>query len=446
MDINIPDYVEDILDRLIDNDYRAYIVGGSVRDSVMGKKPSDYDVATSAKPDDIERVFSNYKTYSPGREFGTIVVVTSKGNVEVTTFRLEGKYTDGRRPDFIEFTTSLEEDLKRRDFTINAMAYNHEEGLIDLFQGVKDIEDGLIRCVGNPYIRLNEDYLRILRAVRFATQLDFLIDIETSNACMELSHKLDTVSVERIRDELFKILLAEKPSNGILLMRSLGLLKEVIPELIPAIGFDQRNPHHDRSVFQHTLLVMDNTPPILNLRLAALLHDIGKPYTFTIDPDGIGHFYGHDKESVKIGKEVLLRLRCSTKLIEETLNLVKEHMNHSPKMKNKALKRQLQRIGQENMKNLIHLQIADRLSKNGKKDIDYLLKKTKQVDEIIDNKEPYKKAHLAINGSDLKEIGYKEGRIIGKILEYLLNYVLENPHKNNREDLLEIVNNIYPLE
>ncbi len=446
MYINIPDYVEDIIDRLIDHGFEAYIVGGSVRDSVMGKIPSDYDVTTSASPDEIENVFEGYKTFSPGREFGTIVVVSKEGNTEITTYRVEGKYSDGRRPDFVEFTSSLKEDLKRRDFTINAMAYNHKEGLIDPFDGVKDIKDGLIRCVGNPYIRLNEDYLRILRAVRFATQLDFLIDIETSNACMELSSKLDLVSIERIRDEFFKIILSNKPSNGILLMRSLGLLKEIIPELIPAIGFDQRNPHHDRSVFQHTLLVLDNTPPVLHLRLAALLHDIGKPYTFTIDPDGIGHFYGHDKESVKIGKEFLIRIRCSTKLIEETLNLVKEHMNHSPKMKTKAIKRQLQRIGEDNMRNLISLQIADRLSKNGRKDIEYLLEKKRQVDEIIDNNEPYKKAHLAINGNDLKEIGYKEGKIIGKILEYLLNYVLDNPQGNNKEELLKIVNKLYPLE
>lgn len=446
MYINIPDYVEDIIDRLIDHGFEAYIVGGSVRDSVMGKIPSDYDVTTSASPDEIENVFEGYKTFSPGREFGTIVVVSKEGNTEITTYRVEGKYSDGRRPDFVEFTSSLKEDLKRRDFTINAMAYNHKEGLIDPFDGVKDIKDGLIRCVGNPYIRLNEDYLRILRAVRFATQLDFLIDIETSNACMELSSKLDLVSIERIRDEFFKIILSNKPSNGILLMRSLGLLKEIIPELIPAIGFDQRNPHHDRSVFQHTLLVLDNTPPVLHLRLAALLHDVGKPYTFTIDPNGIGHFYGHDKESVKIGKEFLIRIRCSTKLIEETLNLVKEHMNHSPKMKTKAIKRQLQRIGEDNMRNLISLQIADRLSKNGRKDIEYLLEKKRQVDEIIDNKEPYKKAHLAINGNDLKEIGYKEGKIIGKILEYLLNYVLDNPQGNNKEELLKIVNKLYPLE
>ena len=446
MYINIPDYVEDIIDRLIDHGFEAYIVGGSVRDSVMGKIPSDYDVTTSASPDEIENVFEGYKTFSPGREFGTIVVVSKEGNTEITTYRVEGKYSDGRRPDFVEFTSSLKEDLKRRDFTINAMTYNHKEGLIDPFDGVKDIKDGLIRCVGNPYIRLNEDYLRILRAVRFATQLDFLIDIETSNACMELSSKLDLVSIERIRDEFFKIILSNKPSNGILLMRSLGLLKEIIPELIPAIGFDQRNPHHDRSVFQHTLLVLDNTPPVLHLRLAALLHDIGKPYTFTIDPDGIGHFYGHDKESVKIGKEFLIRIRCSTKLIEETLNLVKEHMNHSPKMKTKAIKRQLQRIGEDNMRNLISLQIADRLSKNGRKDIEYLLEKKRQVDEIIDNNEPYKKAHLAINGNDLKEIGYKEGKIIGKILEYLLNYVLDNPQGNNKEELLKIVNKLYPLE
>lgn len=263
---------------------------------------------------------------------------------------------------------------------------------------------------------------------------------------MDLSPKLETVSIDRIRDELFKIILAKRPSRGFLLMRSLGILKEVIPELIPAIGFDQRNPYHDRSVFQHTLTVMDNTPPVLHIRLAALLHDIGKPYTFTLDDKGVGHFYGHDKKSVEIGKEILMRLNCSTDLIDSTLRLVKEHMIHHPDLKKKGLKRQLQRVGEDRIYDLVDLQVADRLSKSSNKDISNLLAKKKAIDAILYAKEPFRRKHLAINGDDLKEMGYTQGKIIGKILEYLLNCVLEKPELNKKETLKKIARDIYPLD
>lgn len=229
-------------------------------------------------------------------------------------------------------------------------------------------------------------------------------------------------------------------------MRSLGILKEVIPELIPAIGFDQRNPYHDRSVFQHTLTVMDNTPPVLHVRLAALLHDIGKPYTFTLDDKGVGHFYGHDKKSVKIGKEILIRLNCSTELIDSTLRLVREHMIHHPDLKKKGLKRQLQRVGEDRVYDLLDLQVADRLSKSGNKDISNLLAKKKAIDSILYAKEPFRRKHMAINGDDLKDMGYTQGKIIGKILEYLLNCVLEKPELNKKETLKGIARDIYPLD
>lgn len=444
MEIKVPKYVNRILNALGEAGYKSYLVGGCVRDSLLGKIPHDYDIATSAKPREVMDLFEQYQTVETGREFGTITIVQDEGVIEVTTFRKDISYSDGRRPDSVSFTDDLKEDLKRRDFTINAIAYSKESGIVDYFGGIKDIENRLIRAVGNPFERLNEDYLRILRAVRFATQLDFIIDSETSNACMQLAHGLEKVSVERIRDELFKILLSEKPSRGFLIMRSLGLLREIIPELIPAIGFDQRNPHHDRSVFQHTLTVLDNTPNILHVRLAALLHDIGKPYTFTVDQYGIGHFYGHDKMSVKIGREFLLRLKCPTKLIERTLNLVREHMVHHPELRKKGLKRQLQRVGEDNIYNLIDLQIADRLSKSGSRDISKLLDKRRVIEEILNAEEPFRKQHLAIDGHDLKNAGYVEGKIIGKILEYLLNCVIKDPELNEKEKLMEIVLRLYP--
>ncbi len=446
MEISIPIYIENIIERLEKAGFSVHLVGGCVRDSILGKTPVDYDLATSATPVQIIALFSDKKTVELGKEYGTVVIVEKESNVEVTTYRIDGAYLDGRRPDKVGFTEDILEDLRRRDFTINAIAYHPDRGLMDPFNGIGDIGDSLVRSVGNPRARLSEDHLRILRAVRFATQLDFLIDIKTSEACMDLAPKLETVSIDRIRDELFKIILTKKPSRGFLLMRSLGILKEVIPELIPAIGFDQRNPYHDRSVFQHTLTVMDNTPPVLHVRLAALLHDIGKPYTFTLDDKGVGHFYGHDKKSVEIGKEILTRLNCSTELIDSTLRLVKEHMIHHPDLKKKGLKRQLQRVGEDRIYDLVDLQVADRLSKSGNKDISNLLAKKKAIDSILYAKEPFRRKHMAINGDDLKEMGYTQGKIIGKILEYLLNCVLEKPELNKKETLKDIARDIYPLD
>lgn len=445
MNIPIPDYVNTIIEKLLKSGHKAYLVGGCVRDSLLNRKANDYDITSSATPKEIIELFSEFKTVEVGKEFGTIVIVQKQGLVEVTTFRSDNKYQDGRRPSSVVFTRDLLEDLKRRDFTINSMAYNEIEGLIDPFKGLKDLKNNLIRTVGDPIERFSEDYLRILRAVRFATQLNFLIDIETAKACSELSSKLAYISKERIRDELFKILLSDKPSRGFLLMRDLGLLKQVLPELMPAIGFDQRNPHHDRSVFQHTLKVMDNTPKILNVRLAALLHDIGKPYTFSLDDKGVGHFYGHDKASVKIGEEILLRLNCSSELIKSTLNLIREHMVHHPDLKRKGLKKQLQRVGEEEIENLIDLQIADRLSKRGTKDISSLEAKRREVRSILEAKEPFSRKHLAINGQDLIGLGYKEGMLIGEILDFLLNLVIEDASLNTRKKLMGLVKKNYPI-
>ncbi|MGM0396085.1 MAG: CCA tRNA nucleotidyltransferase [Bacillota bacterium] len=446
MEISIPVYIENIIERIEKAGFSVHLVGGCVRDSILGKTPVDYDLATSATPIQILGLFRDKKTVEIGREYGTVVIVELEGNVEITTYRTESIYLDGRRPDKVGFTENILEDLRRRDFTINAMAYHPKRGLLDPFNGMVDIRDSLVRCVGNPRERFSEDHLRILRAVRFATQLNFLIDIETSEACMNLAPRLEAVSIDRIREELFKILLSEKPSRGFLLMRGLGILKEVIPELIPAIGFDQRNPHHDRSVFQHTLTVMDYTQPVIHVRLAALLHDIGKPYTFTVDDKGVGHFYGHDKKSVEIGKEILTRLNCSTELIDSTLRLIREHMIHHPDLKKKGLKRQLQRVGENRIYDLIDLQIADRMSKSGNQDISNLLAKKRAIDAILYAKEPFCRKHLDINGDDLKNMGYNEGKIIGKILEYLLNCVLEKPELNKKETLKAIAREIYPLD
>lgn len=441
MNIYIPEYVNKILYMLESNGYQAYLVGGCVRDHLINKIPSDYDVATNATPEEIEKIFSSFKIVDIGKRFGTITVVMEEGQVEVTTFRAEEQYIKGRKPSDVKYISSLIEDLKRRDFTINAIAYNPKTGIIDPFDGVNDLRLKTIRCVGDPNERLKEDYLRILRAVRFATQLGFTIDVRTANACAKFSSKLKDISKERIRDEIIKILLSDKPSYGIRLMRDFGILQVIVPEIIPAIGFDQRNPHHDLTVFGHTLEVLDNSPKVLEVRLAALFHDIGKPYTFEVDENGIGHFYGHEKISAEIAKEVLTRLNFSNELIKNTLVLISGHMNYAKELNKKYVKKQLQKIGYENFNNLIELQIADKLSKKGDKDLSYFDAKRRILREIED--EPYSRTHLAINGDDLKALGIVEGPLIGEILDYLLEIVIENPKKNNKGELLDIVKKKY---
>lgn len=445
MDFYIPDYISTILNRLEEEGYKSYIVGGSVRDLILGKTPHDYDITTSATPDEIQRIFKDFKTLAIGKQFGTVVVVQGENNTEITTFRLEGKYLDGRRPSEVSFSDDIYEDLSRRDFTINAIAYNEKEGTVDPFNGQKDIEDRIVRCVGNPIERFREDHLRILRAVRFSTQLGFEINKDTYNACKDLSSSLNGISVERIREELFKILLSENPSYGIRLMKDLNILEIVIPELIDAVGFDQKNPNHDKDVFEHIMCVLDKTPPILSVRLAALFHDIGKPHTLSIDEKGIGHFYGHDKLGAKIAEKILLRLNLSRELIDKVTIMIKEHMSHHNNMKDRGLKRQISRVGKDNIFNLLELQKADRLCSSDDVDITFLFEREKEIRRILDSNEPYEKSHLKIDGNDIIDLGFEKGKIVGEILNYLLERVMKNPELNEKEKLKEIIRERYKI-
>lgn len=443
--INLPPYIEFVLKRIEKNGYEAFIVGGSVRDLLLNKQPNDFDVATDAKPEKIEDIFKDKKITNIGKEFGTIVIHLEEGNVEVTTFRSEGMYLNGRKPEWVKFVNSIEEDLSRRDFTINAIAYNSKTGYIDPFNGIEDLKKKRLTTVGNPKDRFSEDYLRIMRAVRFSCKLGFQMDRETFIAGRELSNNISKVSVERVRDEFFKILLSKKPSVGIKLMEKLKLLEIVLPELIPSIGFLQYNPNHDKDVYNHTLCVIDNTPPILSVRLAALFHDIGKPFTFSKDEEGIGHFYGHNLLGVEIGKKVLKRFKCSNALINEVSVLVKEHMVYHNNFSDKGVKRLIRRVGEKNIFNLFLLQKSDRkCSKAGAllNDIEELEGK---VIRALEKEEAFDIRHLKINGNDLINLGYKEGKIIGDILEYLLNVVIEDPSKNNKKILEKLAISKYPI-
>ncbi|NLV88673.1 MAG: CCA tRNA nucleotidyltransferase [Tissierellia bacterium] len=438
MEFSIPAYVERVLNRLEENGFSAYIVGGSVRDMLLGKTPSDYDVATDALPEEIEEVFGEYKTIEVGKKFGTIVVVQEEGNIEVTTFRQDGEYLDGRRPEQVFFSKNLKDDLSRRDFTINAMAYNKNTGIIDYFNGAEDLKNSIIKTVGSPEDRFKEDYLRIIRAVRFATQLGFSIEENTFNACKLYSKFLSNISMERIQEEFFKILLAKKPSIGIRLLKDIGALEVFLPELMDAVGFIQHNPHHEMDVFEHTMCVIDRVEPILHLRLAALFHDIGKPHTLTIDEKGIGHFYGHDKLGAKMAKTILKKLKASNEIVEKVSLLIDRHMTQHANLKAKGLKRLLDRMGEEEIFTLLKLQKADRSCSNRDAKIDDLIEREEKIKEILDKKEPYSKKHLAIKGDDLIKLGYNEGKRIGEILDYLLKRVLENPDLNEKEKLIQI--------
>lgn len=435
MIFDIPDYVEFIIDSLEEKGHEAYIVGGSVRDMLLGKRPKDYDITTDAFPEEIEYIFFNFKTINVGKEYGTIIISQEEGDVEVTTFRQDGRYIDGRRPEWVSFSSNIIDDLSRRDFTINAMAYNKKTGIIDSYNGRGDLGNKIIRTVGNPYERFSEDYLRILRAVRLSTQLNFKIEEETFNAGKKYGLGISRVSMERINKEFFKILLSQNPSKGIRLLEEIGLLNIIIPEIIPTIGFDQKNPHHQLDLYNHILCVLDRTPPIIQIRLAALFHDIGKVQTLTLDEEGIGHFYGHDKLGAKMSRIALKRLKCSNELIDKVYILIKEHMNHHAKFKDKGLKRLIRRVGEDEILNLIDLQKADIKCSNKDASIDHIIERESKIESILKKEEPYEVNQMNINGKDLIDLGFKEGELIGEILEYLLEKVMEDSELNDREIL-----------
>lgn len=444
--IYIPDYVELVIEKLEEKEFEAYIVGGCVRDSLLGKIPSDFDITTNATPDEIEQIFQEFKTVSIGKEFGTIIVVQEKGNIEITTFRIESEYKDGRRPDKVSFSNNILDDLSRRDFTINSMAYNKTKGIIDPFNGIEDLNIKIIKAVGNPYERFREDHLRILRGIRFATELDFHIEKETYKALGAESYNLKNISAERIYVEFTKILLSPVPSKGMKLLLELDVLKILFPELCSLVGFDQKNPNHDKDIFSHSLCVLDNVSPILSLRLAALFHDVGKPDCFSLDDQGVGHFYGHDKLSLEITQSILIRLKAPTDLINKVCLLINDHMSVHNEIGLKGLKRQIARIGEDNIFYLIELQKADRIcSSSENKNTDFLIEREKQIKEIIEYKEPYEKSQLAINGKEIIDLGYKQGPLIGEILEYLLELVLENPDLNHIDRLKNIIMKKYHI-
>jgi len=439
--IKIPYQVEYIISELQSNGYDAYIVGGSVRDSILHRKVHDYDIATNAFPESVSDIFTfnGDKVVPTGIKHGTVTVMVKSDGFEITTFRKDGNYLDSRKPDSVEFINSLKEDLSRRDFTINAMAYNSKEGLIDYFNGLEDLQNKTIKCVGNANKRFTEDNLRRLRAIRFASQLNFQIEDNTYEALSYNSHRITLLSKERIRDELCKILLSENVIYGIRELWNLDMLKYIIPELEACVGFNQYNTHHDKDVFDHILSVTKNTPTILELRLAALLHDIGKPKCFSLGENGQGHFIGHHKISADMAREILKSLKFDNKTIDNVCLLVYEHMI-SIQMKKQGIKKLINRVGKENIDDLIVLCIADRKGMaQSYQNYDDILVLKNEIDKILNNNEPFSLKDLCITGRDLINLGYEQGRTIGKILNWLLEKVIENPNLNDKKTLINLI-------
>ncbi|AGK95244.1 CCA tRNA nucleotidyltransferase [Clostridium pasteurianum] len=435
MKITLPKDVEYIIDTLNKNNFSAYAVGGCIRDKLIHREPKDWDITTSALPKNISEIFEN--TIPTGIKHGTITVLINKTPYEVTTFRIDGKYSDNRHPDEVIFSNSLYEDLGRRDFTINSMAYSHNEGLQDPFNGEKDLGNRLIRSVGNPDLRFSEDSLRILRAIRFSTELSFQIDKNTEDSINRNYLLIKNVSMERIRDEISKILLSNTPSIGFHELNKSGLLRIIFPELYVCVGFNQRNPHHHKDIFEHTMLVLDNTPNNLIIRIAALLHDIGKPGCFSIDANGIGHFYMHAIEGAKISQEILKRLKYDNNTTKIVYKLIKEHLVNRNNLKLPSIKKFINRVGIDNLNYLFDLQIADIKGHNPPHDFSPVISLKNSVQEVLSRKDPLSLKDLAINGNDLIDIGYPKGITLGKTLNELLDLVIKNPELNKKDILID---------
>lgn len=430
----LPNYVTGCIDRLEHAGFTAYTVGGCVRDALLGLQPHDFDLCTSALPEETEAVFADFPLILAGKKHGTVAVVTGGGIVEITTFRTEGSYTDNRHPEWVKFVPDIEQDLARRDFTVNAMAYSPTRGFADPFGGREDLKNQVLRAVGDPAARFLEDSLRILRGIRFAVKYGLTVEPWTMAAMESQRGLMDNLARERVFEELCKLILLVSADD---LLTFGPILAAVIPELEPMIGFDQHSPHHAYDLFTHTAQVCAAVPAELTLRWAALLHDTGKIPTFTTDETGRGHFYGHAKESARIADEVLHRLKAPNQLREQVTELIGLHMTKI-EPERKAVRRWLGRLGPETMDALLTLQEADMGSKGTGKGEEMLQfpQLRSLIDEIRAEDACLSLKDLAVNGHDLMALGFS-GREVGERLHYLLDLVLDEKIENTRDALLE---------
>ena len=426
----IPNSVLELINTLEEAGFETWVVGGCVRDHLMGNVPHDYDCCTAAEPEQMQALFADRQLVLAGLKHGTVGVVTEDGVVEITTFRTEGGYLDSRHPDWVKFVRDVKEDLARRDFTVNAMAYSPRRGLCDPFGGQADLKNGLLRAVGDPVLRFREDALRILRGLRFAARFGFQIEEATRTAMHTEIAGLDTLARERVLTELEGFLLAATARD---ILDGAELLCRIIPELAPQLGFDQKNPHHEHDIFTHTAMVVERAPKEPVLRMAALLHDLGKPATFSLDEKGVGHFYGHAAVGAKMAEDILRRLKCSNALRDEVTWLIAHHMDRFP-CEEKSARRCLSKHGLPRMERLTRLQMADFGGKVDDGDLDEWLGLLREVDA---REGALTLKTLAVKGKDLIGLGIAPGKQVGELLNRLLSMVLAGELPNQREALLE---------
>ena len=435
MNIQLPEKVQQIIKTLQSHGYEAYAVGGCVRDSLLGRTPGDWDITTSALPEETQALFD--KTFDTGIEHGTITVLMGKEGFEVTTYRIDGKYEDSRHPSEVTFTRCLSEDLLRRDFTINAMAYNDEDGIMDLFDGMADLEKKVIRCVGNAEARFGEDALRIMRAVRFSAQLGFEIEEQTQAAIRKLAFSLKNISAERIQVELIKLLTSPHPEQ-IRLAYELGITEVMLPEFDRMMETAQETPHHCHNVGEHTIAALQHCPSDKILRLTMLFHDMGKPEKKTMDENGIAHFKGHAVVSEAIAKEIMHRLKFDNDTLRKVTKLVYYHDLRMPATP-RNVRRAMNRIGTELFPYYLNVRRADTLAQSmfrreekleNIQEIENIYLQIMELQECVSLKD------LAVKGGDLLAVGVERGPQIGETLNKLLELVLEEPEKNQKELLL----------
>lgn len=428
----LPENAKLCIARLEQAGFPCYAVGGCVRDAQLGLTPHDYDLCTSAKPAQIEELFCEYPQVRAGEKHGTVGIVFPDGEIyEITTFRTESTYSDSRHPDRVEFVDEIEKDLARRDFTINAMAYSPTRGFVDPFGGRADMENGILRTVGAAEERFTEDALRIVRGVRFSVRFGLRVEEKTLQAMFSLTPELDLLARERVFDELCKLIVCVNADDLCLFA---PILSRMIPELAPCIGFEQHNPHHIYDVYGHTAHVVAAVPPILSVRLAALLHDIGKPACFTTDENGVGHFYGHAEKSAELANVALRRLKAPNALRTEVVRLIENHMAQIPPSK-KAVRRWLSRMGAEAFAQLLTLQEADMGGTGTAAQTPAFAQLRALSEEIQAETACLHIRDLAVDGHDLMAQGYHGGQI-GKALQTLLDAVLDERVENERQALL----------
>lgn len=435
--IQLPEQVTLVLNRLENAGFEAFIVGGCVRDHLLQKDPSDYDITTSALPEQIETVFADQRVIETGLKHGTVTVLYDGFSIEITTYRLEGVYSDHRHPDHVFFTRCLRHDLSRRDFTINAMAYHPQFGLVDYFGGQQDLKNGVIRCVGDASQRFTEDALRIMRALRFSSVLGFELAADTGSAALVCRELLQYVSMERIAAEFVKLLCGRDAAR--ILINFADIIGMFIPEILPMNGMQQHNPHHIYDLLTHTAYTVAAIPAEKELRLAAFFHDIAKPACFCLDANGIGHYYGHAQKSAVMTNEILMRLRFDNATCQRVQKLVSWHDDVIPP-EEKAVKRALQKMTPDIFFQLLELKRADAFARNPK------LANTEEIEQlhilaekILIQQQCFSLKDLAVNGSDLIAYGMQPGKALGQSLHFLLNAVINGQVENNKKALLHFL-------